>query len=307
MVGGKFLNLFKPNPDRKPLFPNLANGKPLFPRIEKKHYNQTFDSNEEKSQEQLFISGVCMYSKDSENTIVGYYISPYGKKTSEYIYKPIVEMLSVNGDSESQTTSNIPTSETKFSPGYFLSNIVRSHNLDKESGIEEETIKFITKNYEKNIEEVTLKVQTMMTPGSGYTVKSLPDPTQCGDDQYIKKIGQTYTTMSDTPRTFSHECQDTPISPWKSQITEYKNPIGGLILFLIFFTIIYFVYRGISLNVAMKRNNNIQQGQQQLQQEQQWQQFQQQLQQQLQQQQFQQQQQQFQQQQQQQQFQQQGN
>jgi hypothetical protein len=193
-----------------------------------------------ETQNGLFISGVGIMTEDSLDIIVGYYVSPYGKTTSEYIYKPITTTFTLLGKSETNEVQ--PTKSTKFSPGYFLANIKQEHTFDKETGIEQHHITFITKNYEKNVEEVTLKVQFMLEPGENYK-SSNPDPTQCLDGQYIKKLDQTFLMGSDDPRVYSHVCQDGPVPTWKTKMNEYKTPLGGATL-LLFVLILYMVFGG---------------------------------------------------------------
>jgi hypothetical protein len=216
--------------------------------------SQSFDSGVDlETQDKLFISGVGVHTEGSINTITGYYISPYGKTISEYVYKPVTGIISIMG-SEPTTSDNpnIPTTEMKFSPGYFLSNVKRIHTLDKESGIEEETITFFTKNHEKNIEEVTLKVQTMLNPGDSYKVISEPDPTKCLDGQFIDTLDQKFSLMSNEPRTFSHTCQDAPVLSWTTNMIKYKKPIGATAILFIFLVILYFILaRSVAIPVAI--------------------------------------------------------
>jgi hypothetical protein len=210
--------------------------------------SKSFDTGVDlETQNGLFISGVGVYSEEYINSIVGYYVSPYGKKTSEYIYKPVTGNTSMNGSAMQPMEPPPPTTSVKFSPGYFLANIKRSHTLDRDTGIEKETIIFITKNYEKKVEEVILDVNTMLMPVENY-MASTHAPTQCLDGQYIKTLGQKYKTMSDVPRTFSHTCQDSPVSS-----TSYKAPIIGAGALLLIVLILYMVFAGVATG-AMQQN-----------------------------------------------------
>ena len=231
---------------------------------------QSFDSGFDlKTQDPLFISGVGVYTLDGLSTIVGYYVSPYGKNTSKYIYKPVTDIspMFMGKQPEPSDNPNYPTTFTKFSPGYFLANVQRAHARNEETNIEEESIKFITKNHEKNIEEVTLKIQTMLVPGDGYVFVPNPSPTTCGTNQYIKKLGLSYKMGGSDPRTYSHTCQDEPMSNTATPTSTLNNTatstlnntatsndtstsngttaiiLGGFAALLIFVIILYFSLR----------------------------------------------------------------
>jgi hypothetical protein len=215
----------------------------------------SFDSGVDlKTHDALFISGVGVNTEESVNKIVGYYVSPYDTKTSEYIYKPVTNISTImSGESNTDDIPDVTTS-TKFSHGYFLANIKRSNVFDKSTGIEEETITFITKNYEKNVEEVTLKVHTMLEPGSDYKSAATPDPTKCLDNQYIMKLNQTLDIQNKNTKTYSHMCQDAPVITWESKLILYKKPIGIVATLLVLLLIILLVFGGFVTGTATENN-----------------------------------------------------
>jgi hypothetical protein len=194
--------------------------------------SQTFDSGINlETKDQLFISGVGLLTKDSNSTIIGYYVSPFSKTESQYVYKPITQSVLFMGvDMDDDAIINTPTSAKKFAHGYFLANVTRNHTLT--DGVETEVITFIAKNHEGKSEDYTITVQTDMSPNQDYKVVKVPDPTTCKSGQYIKQLGQVYETGSAKPRTFTHACQDVAHTSGEFLFKLFGGLFG--LLFLVF-------------------------------------------------------------------------